>query len=84
VILSNGIPAVTNSGTIGECLAQHPRRRGRPIYDGSRADFAAIEDDLQFLMGQLARTPTRREQARNALVIILTTASDRSRWMPGT
>ena len=42
--------------------------------DQARADFAAIEDDLKFIMDQLARIPTRREQARNALAIILTTA----------
>jgi hypothetical protein len=42
--------------------------------DQARADFSAIEDDLKFIMDQLARIPTRREQARNALAIILTTA----------
>jgi hypothetical protein len=38
--------------------------------DQARADFAAIESDLQFLVSQLARIPTRKEQARNALGII--------------
>ena len=33
-----------------------------------------IESDLQFLMVQLARIPTRKEQARNALGIIFATA----------
>jgi hypothetical protein len=33
-----------------------------------------IESDLQFLMGQLARIPTRKEQARNTLGIIFATA----------
>jgi hypothetical protein len=42
--------------------------------DQARADFAAIEGDLQFIMGQLARIPTRKEQAGDALAIILTTA----------
>jgi hypothetical protein len=42
--------------------------------DQARADFAAIEDDPQFMMSQLARIPTRRERARNALAIIFSTA----------
>jgi hypothetical protein len=42
--------------------------------DKARSDFAAIESDLQFLMGQLARIPTRKEQARNTLGIIFATA----------
>jgi hypothetical protein len=40
----------------------------------SRADFAAIQDDLQFVMSQLARLPTRKEQARTALGIIFARA----------
>jgi hypothetical protein len=40
----------------------------------TRTDFATIESDLQFLMGQLARIPTRKEQARNTLGIIFATA----------
>jgi hypothetical protein len=42
--------------------------------DQTRTDFAMIESDLQFLMGQLARIPTRKEQARNTLGIIFATA----------
>jgi hypothetical protein len=42
--------------------------------DQTRTDFATIESDLQFLMGQLARIPTRKEQARNTLGIIFATA----------
>ena len=42
--------------------------------DQARTDFATIESDLQFLMAQLARIPTRKEQARNALGIIFATA----------
>jgi hypothetical protein len=38
--------------------------------DQARTDFATIESDLQFLMAQLARIPTRKEQARNTLGII--------------
>ena len=43
--------------------------------DQTRTDFAMIESDLQFLMGQLARVPTRKEQARNTLGIIFATAT---------
>ena len=42
--------------------------------DQARTDFAAIESDLEFIMGQLARLPTRKEQATTTLTIILTTA----------
>ena len=43
--------------------------------DQARTDFAMIESDLQFLMAQLARIPTRKEQARNTLGIIFATAT---------
>ena len=43
--------------------------------DQSRSDFAAIETDLQFVMGQLARLPTRRDLAKAALGIIIATAA---------
>ena len=42
--------------------------------DQGRTDFALIEEHLEFLAGQLARIPTRKEQARNALGIIFATA----------
>jgi hypothetical protein len=42
--------------------------------DLARADFAAIEDHLDFIMSQLARTPTRMEIARTALMIMFGTA----------
>jgi hypothetical protein len=42
--------------------------------DQTRTDFAAIESDLQFIMGQLSRIPTRKEQARNTLGTIFATA----------
>jgi hypothetical protein len=38
--------------------------------DQARTDFAAIESDLQFLAGQLARVPTRGDLAKAALGII--------------
>jgi hypothetical protein len=43
--------------------------------DQARSDFAAIETDLQFVMGQLARLPTRRDLAKAALGIIIATAA---------
>jgi hypothetical protein len=42
--------------------------------DQARTDFALIEEHLEFLAGQLARIPTRKEQARNTLGIIFATA----------
>lgn len=42
--------------------------------DQARTDFAAIESDLQFVINQLARIPTRKELARTALGIIFGTA----------
>jgi hypothetical protein len=39
----------------------------------ARGDFAAIESDLEFVMSQLARLPTRKELAQTALGIILAT-----------
>ena len=43
--------------------------------DQARSDFAAIESDLQFVMEQLARLPTRRDLAKAALGIIISTAA---------
>jgi hypothetical protein len=43
--------------------------------DQARTDFAAIESDLQFVMGQLARMPTRSDLAKTALGIIISTAA---------
>jgi hypothetical protein len=43
--------------------------------DQARTDFAAIESDLQFVMGQLARLPTRRDLAKAALGTIISTAA---------
>jgi len=39
--------------------------------DLAGTDFAAIEDHLDFLKAQLARIPTRKEQARTGLGIML-------------
>ena len=43
--------------------------------DQARTDFALIEEHLELLAGQLARIPTRKEQARNTLGIIFATAT---------
>ena len=40
--------------------------------DQARSDFAAIESDLQFVMSQLAKLPTRAYLCR---MLLLTTAS---------
>ena len=42
--------------------------------DEARADFAAIESDLDFIKSQLARVPTRMQLARYSSLIILGTA----------
>ena len=42
--------------------------------DQTRTDFALIEEHLEFLAGQLALIPTRKEQARNTLGVIFATA----------
>jgi hypothetical protein len=42
--------------------------------DQARTDFALVESNLEIVMAQLARIPTRKEQARNTLGIIFATA----------
>jgi hypothetical protein len=42
--------------------------------DLARADFAAIEDHLDFIQAQLARFPTRRNLLDMAALIVLCTA----------
>jgi len=42
--------------------------------DESRTDFALIESNLEFIAGQLARSPTRRDLAKTALGIIFCSA----------
>jgi hypothetical protein len=39
--------------------------------DQARSDFAALADDLDFVNAQLARLPTRKDQARLALIAVL-------------
>ena len=43
--------------------------------DQARTDFALVESNLELIMAQVARIPTRKEQARNTLDIILATAT---------
>jgi len=38
------------------------------VWHQARTDFAAIEGDLQFIMGQLARMPTRAFLCRTLLL----------------
>jgi hypothetical protein len=51
--------------------------------DEARADFAVIDSDLQFIIAQLARIPTRKEQARNTLGIIFATVVDPESFLAG-
>jgi len=48
--------------------------------DLAPADFAAIEDHLDFIKGQLARVPTRMEIARIALGIMFGAAGLMIGW----
>jgi hypothetical protein len=43
--------------------------------DQARADFYAIGDELAVIQAQLARLPTRKDQARLALLATLTGAA---------
>ena len=43
--------------------------------DQACIEFALIEGQLEFIVGQLARIPTRKQQARNTLGIIFATAT---------
>ena len=43
--------------------------------DQAPSDFAALESDLQFVMGQLGRLPARRDLAKTALGIIISAAA---------
>jgi hypothetical protein len=43
--------------------------------DQARGDLYAIADDLDFIKGQLARLPTRKEVAQTALLATLTASA---------
>ena len=45
--------------------------------DQARGDFYAIENDLDVIMKQLARLPTRKELAQTALLAALTLCARR-------
>ncbi len=42
--------------------------------DQARTDFDAIESNLEFIMGQLARVPTRKQLALCSLLVMVGTA----------
>jgi hypothetical protein len=46
----------------------------------ARDDFAKIMDELDFVKAQIARLPTRRDQAFTSLRIVVTTAFATPRW----
>jgi hypothetical protein len=43
--------------------------------DQARTDFAAIENNLEFIMGQLSGVPTRKQLARYSLLVMVGTAA---------
>jgi hypothetical protein len=43
--------------------------------DQARGDLYAIADDLEFIKGQLARLPTRKDLAQTALGVIVATSA---------
>jgi hypothetical protein len=49
--------------------------------DQARTDFAAIADDLDFIKSQLARLPTRKEQALKPLYIMVGSAGLVIAWI---
>jgi hypothetical protein len=49
-------------------------RSALPRRDPEHVDLAAIKTDLEFLMEQVARLPTRREQALKPLYVIIGSA----------
>jgi hypothetical protein len=55
-------------------LANDPERFTLRQAAQARDDFAMIMDELDFLKAQLARLPTRRDQAFTPLLIVVATA----------
>jgi hypothetical protein len=55
-------------------LADDPERFTLRQAAQARDDFAMIMDELDFMKTQLARLPTRRDQAFTPLRIVVTTA----------
>jgi hypothetical protein len=52
-------------------LTLDPERLTLHQADQARNDFAAISDELDFIKGQLARLPTRRDLARMAIATMV-------------
>ena len=50
------------------------KNRGSALRAEARIDFAAIESNLEFIMSQLARVPTRKQLARYSLLVMVGTA----------
>jgi hypothetical protein len=50
------------------------KNRGSALRAEARTDFAAIESNLEFIMSQLARVPTRKQLARYSLLVMVGTA----------
>jgi hypothetical protein len=63
--LANCFPA--NVGNAGRIQSDLTLRQA----DQARSDFAALSDDLDFIKEQLARLPTRKDQARLALLALV-------------
>jgi hypothetical protein len=49
--------------------------------DQARTDFAAIESDLEFIVEQLARLPTRKEMALRPLYVVFGSAAIVILWI---
>ena len=52
----------------------HPKGETRHFRAEARTDFPAIESNLEFIMSQLARVPTRKHLARYSVWVMVGTA----------
>jgi hypothetical protein len=57
--------------TLRQADQASPERRDWSRPGQARTDFVAIESDLEFIVGQLPRVPTRKQLARHSLLIML-------------
>jgi hypothetical protein len=60
--------------TLRQADQASPEGRGWPQSGQARTDFAVIESNLEFIMSQLARVPTRKHLARYSLLVMVGTA----------
>jgi hypothetical protein len=60
--------------TLRQADRASPEGRDWPEDGQARTDFATIESNLEFIMGQLARVPTRTQLARYSLLVMVGTA----------